>query len=259
MALNRKERLAEIEAMQSELENSEFNTAKQTQEQLDYYDQVFLNSAKAARAAEFGLTNEEKALARQTYSETANLGAQNALNAGGGSISKYVNANLNANQGKFATELAGKDAEVKRKNQEIAMSYLNMLGDASKNSQDVQNLNFQKQILAEQAAGQAEKDWYRTRDERNSELIKAGIGVASGLAQGAIAASDIRLKENIVYSHSQNGYKLYEFSYKEHPKDRYLGVMAQEVIKITPSAVTEENGYYKVDYSALGLEMKKLN
>jgi hypothetical protein len=35
--------------------------------------------------------------------------------------------------------------------------------------------------------------------------------------------------------------------------------MAQEVIKTHPSAVIEENGYYKVNYDMLGLTMKKIN
>jgi hypothetical protein len=35
--------------------------------------------------------------------------------------------------------------------------------------------------------------------------------------------------------------------------------MAQEVLEKNPSAVIEENGYYKVDYDMLGLTMKKLN
>jgi len=35
--------------------------------------------------------------------------------------------------------------------------------------------------------------------------------------------------------------------------------MAQEVLETNPSAVIEEDGYYKVHYDMLGLTMKKLN
>ena len=188
MALSNKERLAEINQQAADLENSEFNTAKLTAENQDYYDQVFLNSAKAQRAAEFGMTDAETAAAKQTYAENRNLGAQNAMNAGGGNNAQYINANLNANDNKFATNLAAQNDAVKRENQKVAMQYLGMLGDASQNSQNVQNMNFQKQIMAEQAIGQAESDWYAQRDKRRSDLINAGsqaVGTAVGLGIAA--------------------------------------------------------------------------
>lgn len=180
------DRLAEIDAQIAELENSPDNTATETQKQEDYYDQVFLNSAKAQRAAEMGMTDAETAAAKQTYAENRNLGMQNALNAGGGNISKYINANLNANDNKFATSLAAQNDAVKRQNQQVAMQYLGMLGDASQNSQNVQNMNFQKQIMAEQAIGQAKTDWYTQRDTNRRDLINIGVS-AAGQAGTAVA------------------------------------------------------------------------
>ena len=254
--LNRKERFNEIQALKSELENSPYNTATQTQEALDYYDTLFLEEAKARRAAEFGMTDAERAVANQGFSEASNLASANALNAGGGSLQKYINANLNNNANKFQVDLAAQNDAVKRQNKQIAMNYLNMLGNAAQQSQNIQNMNFQKQILAEQAIGEAEKNWYETKDARNTELLKAGVSIAGA---GAAIASDIRLKENIVYSHQENGYKIYEFNYKDNPKERFSGVMAQEVQKLNPSAVVEENGYLKVNYDKLGITMKKVN
>jgi len=168
------DRLAEINQQAADLENSEFNTAKLTAENQDYYDQVFLNSAKAQRAAEMGMTDAETAAAKQTYAENRNLGMQNALNAGGGNISKYINANLNANDNKFATSLAAQNDAVKRQNQQVAMQYLGMLGDSAQNSQNVFNQNFQKQILTEQAIGQAKTDWFTQRDTNRRDLVNAG-------------------------------------------------------------------------------------
>lgn len=69
----------------------------------------------------------------------------------------------------------------------------------------------------------------------------------------------MRLKKNIVYSHTENGHKIYEFEYINEPSVRYSGVMAQEVMKMNPDAVIEESGYYKVNYDMLGLTIKKLN
>jgi hypothetical protein len=90
-------------------------------------------------------------------------------------------------------------------------------------------------------------------------LVNAGTSVVGQAAGAAAAASDIRLKKNIVYSHTENGHKIYEFEYKNEPNVKYSGVMAQEVLETNPSAVVEENGYYKVYYDMLGLTMKKLN
>ncbi len=261
------DRLAEIDAQIAELENRPYNTATETQKQEDYYDQVFLNAAKAQKAAEFGLTPEEKAEAKQGFSENTNLVMQNAQNAGGGNLAPYINSAMNANANKFATSLSAQDQQVKRQNQQVAMQYLGLLGDASQNSQNVFNQNFQKQILTEQGIGQAKTDWYTQRDTNRRDLVNAGTSAAgqaagaAGQAAGAAAAvaSDIRLKKNIVYSHTENGHKIYEFEYKNEPNVKYSGVMAQEVLETNPSAVIEEDGYYKVHYDMLGLTMKKLN
>jgi len=254
-----KSRLSEIEKQAAEMENSEFNTAKETQKMEDYYDQVFLNSAKAQREAEYGFSPEQKAEARQTFAEGSNLAMQNAQNAGGGTLQNYINANMNTNVNKFATGMASQDAALKMQKQQQVLNYLNQLGSAAGNSQDVFTQNFNKNIMAEQAIGQAEKDWYTKRDADRMALVNAGTSIVGQAAGAAAAASDIRLKKNIVYSHTENGHKIYEFEYKNEPNIKYSGVMAQEVLEKNPSAVIEENGYYKVDYDMLGLTMKKLN
>ena len=254
-----KGKISEIDAAIAESENSPYNLARASKENVDYYNKVLGDYAKAKRESEYGFSPEEKAAARQSYAETTNLARQNALSAGGGNLAKYINANLNANQGQFSTQLAAQDAEVKRAKQQQALAYLGQLGSASQTFQDVQNLNFQKQMLAEQALGQAKTDWYTQRDTNRRALVQTGASVAGTAASAAAQASDIRLKQDIVFSHEENGHKIYEFSYKSEPNVRYSGVMAQEVLGINPSAVFEENGYYKVNYDMLGITMKKLN
>jgi hypothetical protein len=297
-----KERLAELNKMIAESEQSPYNVAQVSKENIDYYNKALADYAKARREAEYGFSPEERAAARQTYAETANLARQNALAAGGGTMGKYINANLNAGQGQFATQLAAQDAEIKRAKQQQVLAYLGQLGQASGVSQDVATQNFQKQIMAEQALGQAKSDWYAQRQANQravtQALIAGGAQAASMMATGGAGGtgtttpavtsttssfyqnpnvtpipspvnpnwsptpyvnSDIRLKENIKFSHKENGYNIYEFNYKSDPSSRYTGVMAQEVIEVNPSAVVEEDGYYKVYYDMLGITMKKLN
>lgn len=70
------------------------------------------------------------------------------------------------------------------------------------------------------------------------------------------AFSDIRMKENIVeVGMTDGGHTIYEYEYKPEFKDvaghgRYRGVMAQEIEKSIPEAVSiASNGYKMVDYS----------
>lgn len=88
--------------------------------------------------------------------------------------------------------------------------------------------------------------------------LLGGLGrLASGVGTAWTAFSDARLKDGVVYKGTENGQKMYEFSYKGSPK-RYIGVMAQDVMRTNPNAVIlDDSGYYKVDYAKLGVKMRE--
>ena len=69
--------------------------------------------------------------------------------------------------------------------------------------------------------------------------------------------SDIRLKHDIVLlGYLNDGLGLYRFSYNGSDKP-YVGVMAQEVERIVPAAVTRgRDGYLLVNYEKLGLKFQ---
>jgi hypothetical protein len=80
---------------------------------------------------------------------------------------------------------------------------------------------------------------------------------AVGFRPGAFQkTSDIRLKRDIVpLATLDNGIELYRFRYKGSDRTTYVGVMAQEVQKIVPSAVSRDrDGYLLVNYDRLGLK-----
>jgi hypothetical protein len=81
-----------------------------------------------------------------------------------------------------------------------------------------------------------------------------GIGVGFG-GFGFGIRSDIRLKEDIVpLGRLGNGIGLYRFRYKGDDHTVYVGVMAQEVQKIVPRAVSRDrDGFLRVDYDQLGI------
>ena len=184
------ERLDDINAQAAELENSEFNTAKLTAENQDYYKNAAMAYAKATREKAMGFSPEQKAEARQTFAEGSNLAMENAQNAGSGNFQNYINSTMNTNANKFATGMASADADLKMRNKQqndqMVMNYLNTLGNAAGNSQDIFSQNFNKTIMAEQAIGQAEKDWYTQRDTNRRDLINTG---ASLVGQGASIAA----------------------------------------------------------------------
>jgi hypothetical protein len=78
--------------------------------------------------------------------------------------------------------------------------------------------------------------------------------------EGALPTeSDIRLKTDIrQVGTTAHNLPLYAFRYIG--KDgRYEGVMAQDVLKVMPIAVSVgEDGYYRVNYDMLGIEMRRL-
>jgi len=87
----------------------------------------------------------------------------------------------------------------------------------------------------------------------------AAIGSVLGSAAGNPKLSDKTLKKNIKYkSKSKSGLNVYEFEYNWSPQ-KYIGVMAQEVKKVKPSAVSENIfGHMMVDYSQLDVNMERV-
>jgi hypothetical protein len=77
---------------------------------------------------------------------------------------------------------------------------------------------------------------------------------------GPLQPSDRRLKEDIhcigVTAHEL---PLYTFRYRGR-EGVYEGVMAQDVLKSLPDAVsTGEDGFYRVDYHKLGVAFRRLS
>jgi hypothetical protein len=92
------------------------------------------------------------------------------------------------------------------------------------------------------------------KGNQNGNNNKGDSGHGGG--GGGHHGSDIRLKEDIVpLAWLDEGIGLYRFRYKGRDHTAYVGVLAQEVMEIIPSAVSlGRNGYLQVDYDRLGLK-----
>ena len=84
--------------------------------------------------------------------------------------------------------------------------------------------------------------------------VAGGLLSAGGAAAQAFG-SDARIKDNIEYVGMENGFKTYEFNYLGRD-NRYRGVMAQEVMLERPDAVDIQDGFYRVNYDAIGVQFE---
>lgn len=91
-------------------------------------------------------------------------------------------------------------------------------------------------------------------------------GSAGGVAPLFAGLSDVRLKKDILPLGTENGFPVYKFKYDtDHdyvrhvnlPDTEYIGVMAQDVEKVMPEAVFELDGFKRVNYAMIGVEMRE--
>lgn len=87
--------------------------------------------------------------------------------------------------------------------------------------------------------------------------ISRGGGGRGGGGRGGGRRSDIRLKKDLApLMRLDNGLELYRFRYRSNDQTLYVGVLAQDVQKIDPSAVfRDRDGYWMVDYDRIGLKL----
>lgn len=92
-------------------------------------------------------------------------------------------------------------------------------------------------------------------DSTNNGFAIGGCVVQDGLP----VESDRRLKEDITdVGTTVYGLRLYRFRYRDR-EGIYEGVMADDVVRVKPSAVSYgEDGFLRVDYRSLGLEMRQV-
>jgi len=84
------------------------------------------------------------------------------------------------------------------------------------------------------------------------------LGAPAGIINLLSMLSDQRLKENIIFEGLKNGHKVYSFNYIWDKAQRWLGVLAQDILEYLPEAVKDINGVYAVDYTPLGFKMEKV-
>jgi|TARA_R100000084_G_scaffold52386_2_gene21868 hypothetical protein len=96
-----------------------------------------------------------------------------------------------------------------------------------------------------------------TQESRKKTGAGDVLGTGAQLAAMMMMMSDERLKDNIKLISKEKGYNIYSWTWNKVAKKLGInspttGVLAQEVMKINPDAVSvNDNGYYMVNYGAL--------
>lgn len=223
--------------------------------------EIYENLSIAERQALEGLPAEQK----KQYIQ--NIERQSAAALGAGTSRKAGLANVGSvlqSQTDAQANLLAMDAQARREAQQLAMQQRSVLAGQKAQQWQINQLEPYLQSYAElkgeqqvgeqnvmggvQALAQQEAD----RQRRASELVGAAI---PAITQAA-TASDIRLKTNIVKTGYVNGINYYKWDWNALGNEIGLygssqGVIAQEVAKTNPSAVTTKDGYLAVYYQLL--------
>lgn len=108
------------------------------------------------------------------------------------------------------------------------------------------------------ALNQANADYalkqYQLNAANQTDWGKLGAEGAGALAT-VLAASDIRLKENLEKLDTIDGINIYKFDYINGAKNQ-VGVIAQEMQEKCPECVVDNGDYLAVDYSKLPKEVQ---
>jgi len=112
-------------------------------------------------------------------------------------------------------------------------------------------------------SGERDQEKYARSGETVPTLITIGSFVSALVCflimlTNLYVWSDIRLKRNIfLIGQSQSNLNIYEYNYVWSNK-KYRGVMAQDLLKSNPEAVTKLFGYYLVNYNKIDVDFERI-
>jgi hypothetical protein len=197
------------------------------------------------------LANRGIAAGTDAYNQAKTLQAQNQNDRLNSAVVQGMNTGLAANQQGFQQQAY---------NQMQPINVINALRTGSQ----VQNPNFvstpqQANTAGPDILGATNAQYQNQLNAYNAQQAAGGgfMGGLMSLGGSAITKySDIRLKKNIKKLGTlRKGIDIYSYNYidyKDLPKDKQIGVMAQEVEKVIPEAViTMADGYKAVNYALI--------
>lgn len=227
------------------------------------YDQYVIDEINRQSGGDYSILKQSLNEAGQFGSNRQNLGANDIDLSRLNQIGTFKQDNYNTALNNALTTLPGL-------RQQDAASQL----AAGANQRDLYGQEQQAPVIALQEIAKALGILPTTEGSSSSQssgsssngLSGGAGGNVAGIGQLLAAFSDINLKDNIEHVGFENGYPIYEFEYNQNhpyvrhfnlPNERYIGVMAQDVEQVYPEAVSEFQGYKRVNYDMIGVRMRQ--
>ena len=232
--------------------------------QTEQLPQMYREASLKSLAGEYGLKTDangnyyadtrdtfERAKASPIYQEAVKQGEQSVL--------RNASATGGLRSGSTSENLAGVNQSA------LLSTYQNMYANQLSGLQGLANLPSNANNIAAsisgvgQTLGQGIIGGAQSAAAQSQNNINNGFAAAGLALQGYETFSDRRLKKNIKLRGQKNGHNVYTWLWNEAAAalglfGRSAGVIAQEVEKSRPDAVTERHGFKCVNYSMIGVE-----
>lgn len=199
------------------------------------------NDALDSKLAAQGVTQGSAAYTNaQRDNATQNQDAWNSLLMGG---QQQAYQEL---QGNYATALTQRQEPINELNALISSSQVTNPTFGQTPTTNIAPANYEGDV---NSAYQGQLQAYQIQQQQQNAMMGGLFGLAGSIGGGFAMHSDRRLKTTIQRIGSLvNGLPLYLFRYLSGG-DPQVGLMADEVLKVRPEAVSvDPNGYYMVDY-----------
>jgi hypothetical protein len=174
---------------------------------------------------------------------------------GGSYLENAIQGVTDTGQGQIADQLGGLDiAQLQQ--------ILPMMSADNDLTYNIDQSNFANQLAKMGFLQGSINDWENMDASGDDWLGQLMGSIAGGAAQAgttALMACDRRFKTNIEQvGISEEGIPIVTFNYNTDLDKKYRGVIAQDVEKVIPEAVSEKDGYKYVDYSKLSVKFEEV-